>query len=211
MMSIKQTTHRLDRRQRKTRTAIQNALLSLLREKSINEITISELTELADVNRKTFYNHYANLQQVRSELEQQYIDLFFSYVREAPEQQENGSPTWFIHCLVQCIWEQPERSRLIFESGEHLHLANRFKELCLPHLKVLVSRYSLHSNYLSYTVEYIVNGLVSLLNLWVHSEPRMPPEEFEQVATSLAYSSAKMLGFSTHTENDSENDIGHIG
>jgi hypothetical protein len=44
-------------------------------------------------------------------------------------------------------------------------------------------------------VEYLVNGLVALLNQWVHSKPQMPPDEFEQVATSLAYSSAKMLGF----------------
>lgn len=194
-MRTKEFTRTLDRRQRKTRTAIQNALLALLREKSIDSITISELTELADVNRKTFYNHYANLQQVRSELEQQYIDLFFSYVREAPESNETGDPTWFIHCLVQSIWNQPERARLIFESGEHIHLAQRFKELSKPYLKIMVTRYSLHANYLDLAVEYIVNGLVALLNQWIHSKPQMPPEEFEQVATSLAYSSAKMLGF----------------
>ena len=194
-MRTKQLTRTLDRRQRKTRTAIQNALLALLREKSIDSITISELTELADVNRKTFYNHYANLQQVRSELEQQYIDLFFSYVRETPETNETGDPTWFIHCLVRLIWDQPERARLIFESGEHIHLAQRFKELSMPYLKIMVTRYSLHANYLDLAVEYIVNGLVALLNQWVHSKPQMPPEEFEQVATSLAYSSAKMLGF----------------
>jgi AcrR family transcriptional regulator len=195
MMRTTQFTRTLDRRQRKTRTAIQNALRSLLREKSIDSITISELTELADVNRKTFYNHYSNLQQVRSELEQQYIDLFFSYIREAPDENNNGDPTWFIHCLVQSIWAQPERARLIFESGEHIHLAQRFKELSIPYLKVMVNRYSLHANYLDMAVEYIVNGLVALLNQWVHSKPQMPPEEFEQVATSLAYSSAKMLGF----------------
>lgn len=194
-MRTKQLTRTLDRRQRKTRTAIQNALLALLREKSIDSITISELTELADVNRKTFYNHYANLQQVRSELEQQYIDLFFSYVREVPESHETGDPTWFIHCLVQSIWTQPERARLIFESGEHIHLAQRFMELSKPYLKIMVTRYSLHANYLDFAVEYIVNGLVALLNQWIHSKPQMPPEEFEQVATSLVYSSAKMLGF----------------
>lgn len=195
MLRTNQAVRTLDRRQRKTRTAIQNALLSLLREKPIESITISELTELADVNRKTFYNHYANLQQVRSELEQQYIDLFFSYVHEAPDSEADGNPTWFIHCLVQSIWSQPERARLIFESGEHIHLAQRFKELSLPYLDVLVTRYSLHAKYLNLTVEYIVNGLVALLNQWVHSEPQMPPDEFERVATSLTYSSVKMLGF----------------
>ena len=50
-----------DRRVSKTRNAITNTLLKLMEEKPLSEITVSELTELADVNRKTFYNHYENM------------------------------------------------------------------------------------------------------------------------------------------------------
>lgn len=38
---------------------MREALLSLLQEKELNEIAISELCKTADVNRNTFYRHYS--------------------------------------------------------------------------------------------------------------------------------------------------------
>lgn len=47
-----------DRRVRRTRSALQAALLGLLADRSYTEITISEVIERADVGRSTFYAHY---------------------------------------------------------------------------------------------------------------------------------------------------------
>jgi AcrR family transcriptional regulator len=47
-----------DRRQRKSRTALQQALLTLIAEKPYAEVTIEDITERADVARATFYAHY---------------------------------------------------------------------------------------------------------------------------------------------------------
>ena len=47
-----------DRRVRKTQTAIKDALISLLNKKSFGDITIQEISDMADVNRSTFYTHY---------------------------------------------------------------------------------------------------------------------------------------------------------
>jgi AcrR family transcriptional regulator len=47
-----------DRRQRKSRAALQRALLGLIAEKPYADITIEDITERADVARATFYAHY---------------------------------------------------------------------------------------------------------------------------------------------------------
>ncbi len=60
--------HEQDRRVRRTRRQLQQALVTLMREKELREITVRELTELADVNRGTFYAHYKDLEDM---LEQQ--------------------------------------------------------------------------------------------------------------------------------------------
>lgn len=50
--------NRLDRRVRRTRTRLKEALLELLDETSYEAITIRDLTDRADVGRSTFYSHY---------------------------------------------------------------------------------------------------------------------------------------------------------
>ncbi|MBQ3987763.1 MAG: TetR/AcrR family transcriptional regulator, partial [Ruminococcus sp.] len=54
----------VDRRVLKTKRAIRNAFAKLMVEKDINDITIMELADTADINRKTFYNYYSGVYQV---------------------------------------------------------------------------------------------------------------------------------------------------
>ncbi|MDN6843038.1 MAG: TetR/AcrR family transcriptional regulator, partial [Staphylococcus equorum] len=61
-----------DRRVRKTKTAIKNAFIQLLEEKDLEKITIQNITQLADVNRGTFYLHYEDKYILLSDMEDEY-------------------------------------------------------------------------------------------------------------------------------------------
>jgi AcrR family transcriptional regulator len=49
-----------DPRIRRTRQALQGALRNLMQTNSFEEISVNEITSLADVNRATFYDHYTD-------------------------------------------------------------------------------------------------------------------------------------------------------
>jgi len=46
-----------DARTRYTLKVIEKSLITLLKEKPMNKITVKELCELAEINRATFYTH----------------------------------------------------------------------------------------------------------------------------------------------------------
>ncbi|MDN5611768.1 MAG: TetR/AcrR family transcriptional regulator, partial [Staphylococcus equorum] len=62
-----------DRRVRKTKSAIKNAFIQLLEEKELEKITIQNITQLADVNRGTFYLHYEDKYILLSDMEDEFI------------------------------------------------------------------------------------------------------------------------------------------
>lgn len=64
--------NKVDRRTRKTRKALIEALTKLMSEKKINKITVKELTDLADVNRSTFYLYYNDIYDMLEKSRQDY-------------------------------------------------------------------------------------------------------------------------------------------
>lgn len=54
----------IDRRVRRTRQALQDALISLILEKGYDTVTIEEITDRADLGRTTFYLHFRDKEEL---------------------------------------------------------------------------------------------------------------------------------------------------
>ncbi len=67
----------------KTRRLIKNALIELMAEKEVSSITITELSEKALINRKTFYRHYTTVAEVVTEIENEILSEFAEALRNA--------------------------------------------------------------------------------------------------------------------------------
>lgn len=67
------TRHETDKRVVRTKRAIRAALFKLMEEKDINDISISELTAAANVNRRTFYTHYRCITDILDECESELV------------------------------------------------------------------------------------------------------------------------------------------
>lgn len=74
---------KLDRRQRRTRLMLSEALLSLIQEKAFSEITIQEITDRADLNRATFYLHYGTKEELLVDSLERQFDLLVQEIRES--------------------------------------------------------------------------------------------------------------------------------
>ena len=58
-----------NRKTKYTQMVLKDSLIDLMREKPIPQITIKELCEKADINRSTFYTHYADQYQLLKSIE----------------------------------------------------------------------------------------------------------------------------------------------
>jgi len=53
-----------DRREQRTKARLRAVILELVEQKSLTEITVTEIAERADIARKTFYAHYYDVQEL---------------------------------------------------------------------------------------------------------------------------------------------------
>lgn len=67
---------------KRSRKMIREAFLSLLKEKSTNKITVTDIVTLADINRTTFYAHYSDVRGVIEEMENEIIDKMMEILKD---------------------------------------------------------------------------------------------------------------------------------
>lgn len=65
-----------DKRIRKTKQAIRNALFQIMEEKSIDKITVAEIVQKADINRSTFYFYYEDINDLLRQTENEVFETF---------------------------------------------------------------------------------------------------------------------------------------
>ena len=78
-MCIRDRTNE-DRRIRKTKQLLRQSFASLLAEKPLEDITVKELTEHADINRGTFYCHYKDIYDLKDQIERELFDEFVAVI-----------------------------------------------------------------------------------------------------------------------------------
>lgn len=74
-----------DLRVRRTLASIRKSFYELVLAKNYTEISITELTEQAGINRKTFYLHYSSLDDLVSEIEEEIVEEILEKVGKNAE------------------------------------------------------------------------------------------------------------------------------
>lgn len=129
-----------DRRCRKTKSAIKNALLHLLEEKNIDEISIKELAATADINRKTFYNHYTDLNDVFHELENEYVNRIFSLLDNGMLSEYKKEPYLFFEKLSLSISSNIVFYRLLIASERSTEIEKKSKKTLKSLLEAIMPK-----------------------------------------------------------------------
>ena len=66
----------VDRRVRKTRKQLRECLISLLKQKKVQDITVRQLTDMTDLNVGTFYHHYKDVYDLLEKTETKHQTKF---------------------------------------------------------------------------------------------------------------------------------------
>ena len=196
-----------DLRIRRTRGRLSNALVQLMRDKPINQITVQEVLEQAGVGRSTFYLHYRDKNDLLLDLMENGMEMWSNALSKTKEKSHRLVPVeeFFAHAAsaMPFYWALIDSGRIhsFFDLAQGCFargIARRLKEIHPPNL---VSSNLLPANpgrknldstnkagrELDAHSHALAGNLLSLLKWWLDHGAKESPREMDQLFHQIAW------------------------
>lgn len=175
-----------DRRVVKTKKAIHKAMAQLITEKDINEITVKEIAELADINRKTFYNYYMGVYQLVDEIENEIVDYFAELIKSIDFEQALADPSIVFDKLYETIRNHVEFVDALFNASRNTSLANKVISKIIEITRdAAVEHFRSDPEKTEVIIRFIFAGEITAYQNWYHSDRKMPIKELSHTIGTL--------------------------
>lgn len=180
-----------DLRVLKTRQAIHKALCDMIVEMEYQDITVKELVQRAMINRNTFYKHYASvdalLEELQNEIAEEYISMFISYenIEDVRE---------MIRRFFEYVTSQSPLQERILCSDSYRFLAERINARIMEHRKqTRHGAFTLSEAGENIVLAYYGSIAAVLFRQWVADGKQLSVEELIALATKLICSGMESI------------------
>lgn len=116
----------MDLRTERTKRSIINAFIELRAKKPLEKITVKELSELAYINKATFYSHYHDIYDLSEQLEEEAIIAVLKNIPH-PDSLVNN-PKLCVEELTFALSSQDSLISILFSGTRSSILANRLEQ-----------------------------------------------------------------------------------
>ena len=176
-----------DLRVRRTRKWLQDALIELMKEKSFQDIQITELTARAQVSRPAFYLHFRS----KEELLLSHVDVIFDeFHTEVSREIARGNidRKQFSLMLFQ-YWERyAETLRMVIQAENPDILLERLKEyvgVIMKEIAAKARKPAIDPRLQELIVGYVAGGAYMLLTQWISNKMPFSAEQMGQLFYDL--------------------------
>jgi AcrR family transcriptional regulator len=162
----------LDRRIKRTRRLLGDALVSLILEKGYDAITVKEITERADVAHATFYRHYRDKDELLIRQIEGVIVELEDLTQEPALHNADG------YLIFKHVEEHSVLYRILFSSQGTTHVRKRVRErIAANKLATCASLQQADEGFFSpaLVANHMAASLLSLIEWWLeHNMPHSP-------------------------------------
>ena len=186
---MENTAHKPDRRVARTKKAIKNAFAELMSEKEISEITVKDIAETADVNRKTFYNYYNSVYDIVNEIENELVLAFDNVLSNIDFKQEMKNPHGIFEKLTGVINQDFDFYSRLMKMNHNANLMQKLYVALKDRMKAsFLSQTEIEEPQLDIVVNYMISGMLSVYQSWFNSDRAESIEELSKTVSIMTFS-----------------------
>lgn len=161
-----------DRRIRRTKRLLRQALAELMNEKEFKDITVKEITERADLNRGTFYFHYTDTYDLREKIENELSDSFREVLSSYHPTPEDYAMRQMLERAVGFVEENKFLIRTLFNSNSGEGLQTKFMAVIEQIIVQAAAQNYPQKNRLlnKYRCRFLSYGTIGCMHMWLQAE-----------------------------------------
>ena len=175
-----------DRRVRRTKKLLTQALTQLLQEKQINEITVKELTDLADMIRGTFYLYYKDIFDMLEKIEDGLFEALDEIVplHEHDDVSQQTKP--ILLDLFRFIEDNQEMCRVLLSPHGDMNFLHRLNQVVREKcLQMWPNEEDKKDATFEYHYSFVVYGCVGVFRAWLNGNCQEPAEKMAEMADAM--------------------------
>ena len=177
---------KVDRRVIKTRRQLKKGLAALMKEKSVNQITVKELVEEVDINRSTFYLHFKDIQDLLREIEENMEAQIKRAIEEHPIVSGNENAFYFIEDMFRVLDEEREISKALIGPNGDMGFIHRIERIIKENSRgTLEKMFPGKKEDLKYFYAFCLSGCLGLVKVWLNEGEEKSPEEMAQMTFNM--------------------------
>ena len=182
---------KIDRRVKYTKALLKDALVELMGREHVSAISVKSLCERADVNRSTFYAHYASphdllagiVDEVLHNLKQNLMKHDFYQVKPLSSQ--------ILAQILEYIRENSSLFNALLSENCDFHFQKDILELAqIISTQVFQSQ---NARIIGYLDEYAINGCISVIKKWLQGGAVETPSELAEFMVQVMYQGMNSL------------------
>lgn len=166
---------KLDRRTRRTREALYGALMALLHDRPLSNITVTELTNLADVNRSTFYAHFQDIYDMVDTMRSDFKAALMQVVLEQADGLRTSGAHGFMRSVYGYFRDNREMFSVVFGQGPNEaffgDVVTVVRAGCMDAWGDLAGERGVRDEEqrraLEYRIEFAARGAVGMARAWI--------------------------------------------
>ena len=196
----------IDKRVVKTKNAIFEAFKQLVQQKDMADISISELTQKANITRSTFYMYYDTVGDVRADIENEIVARIDKIMSEADLLNSMKDPYPLFSALAREITEQDRDNRYILSSNNSGQLLDKISDRFVTEYVHFITEANDGTDIgkARYIAAFIVAGMTECFKIWFNHKSSITLEELcKNIAAVVSRGLAWLQ--STKAERENEN------
>ena len=176
----------------RSRRMIQQAFADMLQIKAVDKITVTDVVKKADINRGTFYAHYAGIPELIRGILEEHMQVIKDMVLESMTEENRINPRLIFGHVNDMLSENLDFYRKALTSGIGEAIMEQLRQLLQEFLLEYEDKISdMDHDYYIFMLSFGTGGAIALYRDWFHGKL---PLSLEAVSDMAADVLCEMLG-----------------